>query len=652
MASSQEGEKAKLEFSTESFDFRLHIVVFEQILEGMITESETAKDVLPHSKIELMRVKAKLKCLLEQMKSVKEVEELESKILQVRLAVNVKKAESVLQEMPEEEGLGAPGLEMQVEEDIAKSEFLREEMELIRVVKKVESSILEMQLKEHISKVESVLENMKLVREESNVESLELRMQLKDLEFLLEKLKSEQESGELKSLPMERELEGHIVKLKLLLEGTKERLQWPQMLEMELKNDIEKLKSLLVACFVLEWRMRFKRCLDAEMSLLEKMESLGEESRIMQLREHTAAFEFLLNDMKSVKLVAKLKLRRFEQDFYIHAVKTQLEKKLEQEELQLKELAAKSEVLWNQIKLKREKERETEKGHLAKLKNCITEINILLLRNIKYEPDDVFFMWDRTAKLGALLKKMKMVQREQELFSTWEMELDQRHTEELELLLEEMMLKQKKTLGIELLERLEFLVKEIDSEPDVEIPMFAALKKTLEEHLAEKNEEKRREEKRKENISTRENEIGTRERKTGVFNRGVEIAIDNRIVFARRKKMDGRIFLEFEDRKLETTEKKNGLSTVRNDVGTKKRKASVFNGVRDISTYRAGSIQYTYRITKYNSYWRTWAVRRKSQLCGSLHIPRRKMDWLTSNEHSTFVYVVCCRWSGSYCQWW
>ena len=486
MTSSQE-EKAKLEFSTESFDFSLHTVVFEQILEGMITEWETAKDVLQDSKIELMRVKAKLKCLLEQMKSVEEVEKLESQALQMRLAVNVKKAESALQEMPEEEGLEAPGLEMQVEEDIAKSEFLLEEMELIRVVKKVESPMLEMQLKEHISKVESVLENMKLVREESNVESLELEMQLKDIEFLLEKLKSEQESGELKSLPMEIEFEGHFVKLKLLLEGMKERLQWPQMLEMELKNDIEKLKFLLVSRFVWGWSMDLKRCLDAETSLLDKMESLGEESRIMLLKKHTADFESLLKHMKSVKLEAKLDFRRFKEEFHIHAVKLRLEKELEQEESRLKELAAKSEILWNVIKLKREK----EKGHLAQLKNCIAEMNSML-RNIKYKKDDVFFMWDRTPTLEALLGEMKVVQRNLEL-STWEMELNQRYIEEVELLLEEMKLKQKKTLEIELLERLEFLVKEIDSEPDVEIPMFAAFKKQLEDLLGKKNEEKRKE---------------------------------------------------------------------------------------------------------------------------------------------------------------
>ena len=500
MASSQEGEKAKLECSTESFNFRLHTVVFEQILGGIITKSGKAKNVLQDSKIELMRVKAKLKCLLEQMKSVEEVEELESKILQVRLAVNVNKAESVLQEMPEEEGLDAAGLEMQLEEDIAKSEFLLEEMELIRVVKKVESPILEMQLKEHISKVESVLENVKLVREENKVESLELKMQLKDLEFLLEKLKLEQESEELKSLPLEIELEGHIVKLKLLLEGTKEGLQWSQMLGMELKNNIEKLKFLLVSRDVRRWEKRLNRCLEAETSLLEKMKSLGDESRIMQLKKHTADFESLLKDMKSVKLEAKLEFRRLKKEFLIDTVKLEppLERKLkkEEEESRLKELAAKSEILWNEIKLKREKEREKEKEHLAKLKNYIAEMDSLL-RNIK---QDYVLVWEeslreRAATRQVLLQEMKMVQRELE-FSTWEMGLNQRHIQELEFLLrEEMKLKQKKTFGIriELLERLEFLVKEIDLKPDVEIPMFAAFKTTLEDHLGKKNEEKRKE---------------------------------------------------------------------------------------------------------------------------------------------------------------
>ena len=508
MASSQEGEKAKLKLSTESFTFRLHIVVFEQILEGIITESETAKNVLQDVTIEermkqdekssmflalkigLMRVKAKLKCLLEQMKSVQEVEELESKILQMRLGVNVKKAESVLQGMLEEEGLEAPGLKMQLEEDIAKLELLLEEMELIRVVEKTKSPMLEIQLKEHISKVESLLENVKLVREESKVESLALRIELKELEFLLEKLKLEQESGELKSLLMDLELERHIVKLKLLLEETdlenmKERLQRSQMLEMELKNDREKLRFILekkVSPDVERLNMRCKQCLANETYLLGKIKSVCNETRLMQLKEHTVEFESLLKDMKSVKLKAKLKFRKFEMEFHSNTVELEpLLKKLklqQEEEARLKELAAKSEILLEEIKLK-----QTGKGHLAKLKEHIAEMNSLP-RNIEYKEDDVFFMWNRTATLEALLEEMKMVQRELE-FLTWEMELNQRHIEELDFLLEQQKgLQSRLSQALEMeLKELELLVKKIESERDVELPESPALKMQLEGHL-------------------------------------------------------------------------------------------------------------------------------------------------------------------------
>ena len=513
MASSQEGEKAKLKLSTESITFRLHIVVFEQILEGIITESETAKNVLQDVtieermkqdekssmflalKIELMRVKAKLKCLLEQMKSVQEVEELESKILQMRLGVNVKKAESVLQGMLEEEGLEGPELKMQLEEDIAKLELLLEEMELIRVVEKTKSPMLEIQLKEHISKVESLLENVNLVREESKVESLALRIELKELEFLLEKLKLDQESGELKFLLMDLELERHIVKLKLLLEETdlenmKERLPRSEMLEMELKNDREKLRFILerkVSPDLGRLNMRWKQCLANETHLLRKIKSVCNETRLMQLKEHTVEFESLLKDMESVKLKAKLKFRKFEMEFHSNTVELEpLLKKLklqQEEEARLKELAAKSEILLEEIKLK-----QTGKGHLAKLKEHIAEMSSLP-RNIEYKEDDVFFTWNQTATLEALLEEMKMVLRELE-FLRWEMELNQRHIKELEFLLKGMKLELQKGLQSQLsqalemeLKELELLVKKIESKRDVEIPESPALKMQLEGHL-------------------------------------------------------------------------------------------------------------------------------------------------------------------------
>ena len=484
MASSQEGEKAKLKFSTESFDFRLHKVVFEQIRQGVIRESDKAKNALQDvtieegmkqeekspvflaSKIELMRVIAKLKCLLKQMKSLQEVKKLESQSWKMRLGVNVVKAKSVLPKKKEKKRLEALGWEMQLEEDVAKSELLIEEMELIRVVKKVGSPMLEMQLKEHISKVESVLENVK--KEESKTESPASRMELKELEFLLEKLKLEQEPGKLQSLPLEIELERHIVKLKLLLGETKlekeEERQRFQLFKMELKKDIEKFLTMQIWS---RYDMRLWLCLVKERSLLEKMKSLKEESTIEQLKEHTLEFESLLNDMKSVNLKAKLKFRKFEMEFHSNIVELEpiLEKlelkeeeeelrlKEEEEELRLKELVAKSEILLEEIILK-----PTGKGHLAKLEELIAEMNSLL-RNIKVKQHNVFFVWDRTATLNALLKKMKMVQRELE-FSTWRMELNKRHVKELEFVLERIELVRQKGLQSRLSRELEIELNE------------------------------------------------------------------------------------------------------------------------------------------------------------------------------------------------
>ena len=72
-----------------------------------------------------MRDKAKVECLLEQIKSVQDKTNLKSQRWKIRLSENIEKAEFILPEMKSmlEEGLGAPGLEMQLEEQIAKSEF-------------------------------------------------------------------------------------------------------------------------------------------------------------------------------------------------------------------------------------------------------------------------------------------------------------------------------------------------------------------------------------------------------------------------------------------------------------------------------------------------------------------------------------------------
>ena len=45
--------------------------------------------------------------------------------------------------------------------------------------------------------------------------------------------------------------------------------------------------------------VELKECLAKETSLVDKMKSAGEESKIKQLKEHTVEFEFLLKKMKS-----------------------------------------------------------------------------------------------------------------------------------------------------------------------------------------------------------------------------------------------------------------------------------------------------------------------------------------------------------------
>ena len=247
MESSQEGMQVKLESSAEKL-LKQHVLILEHLLEGAELQWKEANNELKHvpaeekmtrdgrssaflaSKMELVRSKAKLECLVERMKSVKDEGKLESQRWKMRLSKNIQKAEFALQEMkwmPGEEGVEALGLDiMQVEEQIAKSKLLLEEMELIQHVKKGKFPFglyFSEELKEHIVKVESLLENMK---EESKIEFPMLRIQLKEdkleLESLLKQMKLVEESGIVWSstlaLPMQFEV--HIMKLKLLLDGT------------------------------------------------------------------------------------------------------------------------------------------------------------------------------------------------------------------------------------------------------------------------------------------------------------------------------------------------------------------------------------------------------------------------------------------------
>ena len=441
---------AELKFSAKSFDLGLHTLVFEQIHERMITGWGKTKNELKRVlgkkklkrdersyefsalKISLLRIESKVKCLLAQMKSIQEVQRLESKRWEMRFVGNVEKAESVLIEMKrmsEKEGLGSPVLEMQLEEHIAKSELLLEEMELIRVLKKVKSPMLEIELKEHIQKVNSLLEKLNLKREESNMVSTVspvLRMQLQEIGFLLKELEMEEWSAKLKPLSMEMLSERHMVNLKLLLE----EMNWEQskegerfqMLELELKKDTEGFESLPNEMGpprdIGMWNTRLKQRLAKEASLLEKMKSLEKESRIMHLKEHAVEFETLLKDRGSLKSEDKLKFQVLKIEFYSNMVRLEslLEKlKLEEKEkeMKLKELEPKLEIVLAEIQLS-----QNGKGSVAKLKEHIAEAKSLLLemkcvqQESKLASTLILQLQEQTVELESLLEKMKIALRE------------------------------------------------------------------------------------------------------------------------------------------------------------------------------------------------------------------------------------------------
>ena len=273
MESSQEKAETKLKSQTEEFDLKQHVLILEFLLEiaelqwkqtkyelehvqteGKLKRDEKSPEYLA-SKIELMRDKAKVERLLEQMKSLQDEEKLESQRWKMRLNENMEKAEFALQEMKSMPGggLGASGLEMQLEEQIAISELLLEEMELAGVVEEVvfedrfvvKSPVLKMQLKKHIVKVQSLLENMNLVHEESKEDAMELT-------FLLKEMKLALESGKVRSSSLTSALEAYVVKLKLLLNETeleKERQELgSQMLERELLEELIKERFVLIKC--------------------------------------------------------------------------------------------------------------------------------------------------------------------------------------------------------------------------------------------------------------------------------------------------------------------------------------------------------------------------------------------------------------------
>ena len=465
MASREEEETERLEFQPKKFDVGVD-AVFEKILEEVELEFESIKSEERLQLSALVRVEAKLKCLLLQ--------KLESQSRSMLLEKIVEEAESALLEMKrrsEKEGFDFSPLEMQLEQHIAKSQLLLDEMGLAQVLK-AESPMLEMHLKEHISNVESLLE--KLEREESTVESPVLRIELiVELKFLLEELKIESMLLEPSSLVIE-----YMMKRILFLEKTKLKQkkegEGSQMSEMELKRSLEELiflsnklslrggygreeysgekyrrerylrreylrekylrREYLRERYLREdyWRVEYREWqlmrifFYSELDLLTKMKRHGVESTINQLRENVVDFEPLLKTIVFPESNDKLRLLKLRIELDIEMVKLQRGQETldEKEVMRVIKAVEESVNVLEEMKLK-----QRGKEDIAKFKEHREDHESLLRSNISVYRNIV----DQKGKLEYLLQEMKKMQ---ETLSS-EIILNERHIEEIEHRLEE-----------------------------------------------------------------------------------------------------------------------------------------------------------------------------------------------------------------------
>ena len=547
MESREKGTEAKLESQTETFHLIRHAFILEHLLEAaelqwekikvglrpMYSENrlrvfakvEKSPEYVRPSKMGLMRDKAKVECLLEQMKSVQDEGKLESQRWKMRLSENIAKAEFILQEMKSNAGgLEAPGLELQLKEQIAKSELLLEEVELVGVAEEVafeerfrdvKSPVLKMQLKKHIAKVESLLQSMKFVHEKSKEGTVEL-------EILLREIKLAQESGKIKSSLSRSMLEAYVVKLKLLLDETelkkeKEELG-SQMLEKELLLEELTKEGFLLMKYakrlpIMDWE---ERHLEKILSILremksehkgeelkpqvlevileqkeeehattskspqEKMKLMQEESNIkspalgMQLKECIVELDGVLKEGKLGFLSEKLRFRKLKTELHRHIVELEplLEKmKLEQEKesvwsqelkMQLNEYIAKLELLPEKTEL--------DERHVAELKRFIVKAKEINLEREKKTMESLMLqLEERTVELTSLFEDIISVR----CFERGWYEDQKRCTVKLKFLLEGIKFKQNEPglqyQGLKIQLVLELLVKEIESTRDVKI---------------------------------------------------------------------------------------------------------------------------------------------------------------------------------------
>ena len=188
------------------------------------------------------------------------------------------------------------------------------------------------------------------------------------------------------------------------------------------------------------------------------------------MKKHTVEFEFLLKKIKS-------RVEAREMQLYSDTTKLELlleNMKLEENADGLEELVAKSEILLQEIQLE-----QRVKGHIAKLKEHVDELKSLLKRKKSAHES-----------LQSIQGQINMVQKSQEVLE-FLTELDQRHIPKLEFLQDEIRLKQEEGQRSQVSEMdlkthiaiLELLVKDMESERDIESLETPTLKMQFERHL-------------------------------------------------------------------------------------------------------------------------------------------------------------------------
>ena len=334
-------------------------------LELLVKEIESARDV---KMLELKEHLWTLKYLIEATKLERDEVKLEIPALEVQVKEQIMrmrkpgKIELFDKALP---------LEKQLEERIVELESLQEKINLVQLIGKLKCRPLEMELNRHIMKLKSLLNEMRpsWVTVEEYIQTSE-------------SLLKETESLRYVSMPQARKmvLEGNLAKGKLVPAEQQERTLKSPTLEIELKQLIEKLDSLIV-----------------EMKL--EQEEAGSQVLEMGLGEHIVNSEFLLGERELICDAAILK----------SPVSI----------IQLEERLGKVKFRLATMKLAREKRKLEYPGLEKKLKQHIVNM-AAVLKKMKSQRKEVAVdvdmkLEEHIVNLEALLKEMKLEPKEKEL---------------------------------------------------------------------------------------------------------------------------------------------------------------------------------------------------------------------------------------------